>query len=692
MELPPLNVLLQGTLLAVLLTPLLGALLAALTRGRLAGLLAAAHVGLAAALAVLTFGGVIGRGDRGTHRGGMRAEAQLMTFGPTAVPGDPGTPGIPDSDSYTTAWTLLPLGPATDPGVPPPAVQFFIGADGLNVWLVALASVMTLVAVLTSTGRVRERPGAYFAWLFLLQFAVTGAFLAFDIVLFYVFFELTLVPAFFLIGHWGPGRGRRDAAKLFFLYTLLGSLVMLVGIVGVVLANPTPLHPTREHPQPKYDSVIDAEGWLRQPVAGPLTFSIPQLVRNASAWGFARLKRENFAQGRLAEADAKLAAAGAALAANATPELGMRFTAATTQRDAAAAEVDAATADRSKARRLQVLLLVLLMAGFAVKTPIVPFHTWLPTTYAEAPIAVTMLLAAVLSKLGTYGILRVVLPTVPDAAAEYGLGVFGVLGAIGIVYGAFCAYGQRDLRLLAAYSSVSHLGLLVLGLFSFNTEGLTGASLHMVNHGLATGALFALIGFLEVRHGTTDMSQYGGLIARYPCFAFLFVLVSLANVGLPFLNNFVSEMLIVAGLFDPSVVAPYGYGLAVAAVSGIFLATWYTFTMLRRVLFGPEIVPPLKQGVAAAMALPEALGYLIPAGLCVVLGVYPQLLLDTIRGDAAVVAQQGDFARFRLGRPTSTRLEDDPAAVAAAAEAVAMPRGPGGPGGPPGGPPGAPPR
>jgi len=680
----------QALVLAAVGGPLLAALLVALIGPRVAGVLAAALVAVTALLVVFTLGAVEVPGERGQHRQGMWASSPML-FTPNFVPGDPGVEKSEGAQSHRTAWGLLALGPVPDPGVPAPEVQFFFGVDGLNVWLVALTSVMTLVAVLISLGRVTERPAAYFAWLFALQAAVTGAFLAFDIVLFYVFFELTLVPAFFLIGNWGPGRGRRDAAKLFFLYTLFGSLFTLVGLVGVVLANPTPLHPVAQPAttpggkptaRPHYRAFVDPAGELKVPTEGPLTFSIPQLMRNASAWGNVRANRVYFAKGRLAAAEVAAGAATARLAAGpVTPDLASKAAAAEAAQAAAADDVGAAVADEARARRLQVWLFVLLMAGFAVKTPIIPFHTWLPTTYSEAPIAVTMLLAAVLSKLGTYGILRIVLPTVPDAATRYGLEVFGVLGAIGIVYGAFCAFGQRDLRLLAAYSSVSHLGLLVMALFALNTESLAGASLHMVNHGLATGAMFALLGYLEARHGTLDMSQFGGLIGRAPGFAFLFLLVCLANVGLPFLNNFVSEMLILAGLFDPSVVSPLGYGLAAAGASGIFLSAWYTFTMTRRILFGPAIVPPLREGVVAAMALPEALGYLIPAALCVGLGLFPQLVLDSVKADVGIVTQQADVARLRQGLATSSRLElpPDPPTRPDAAEPA-----PPGRGGPPG--------
>ncbi len=190
------------------------------------------------------------------------------------------------------------------------------------------------------------------------------------------------------------------------------------------------------------------------------------------------------------------------------------------------------------------------MAGFMVKVPIWPFHTWLPAAYGESPVGVTILLSALLAKLGTFGILRFVLPLTPDAAVMYGLPVIGSLAAFGIVYAALCAYDQKDIKLMIAYSSVSHLGFLVLGIFAFNAEGLSGAVLHMVNHGLSTGALFALLAFLIDRYRTTQVSQFGGLMGRFPNFALLTFVICLASIGLPGLNNFVSEMLMLAGLFD----------------------------------------------------------------------------------------------------------------------------------------------
>ncbi len=523
-------------------------------------------------------------------------------FLPLIVPGDPGiVKNYPDSSSGRTRWTLMSLSAAaTTPGEPGPAVQFYIGLDGLNVWLLALSSVMMLPAILVSWNGVKEKAGSYYAWVFVLQMGAIGAFLAFDAILFYAFFELTLIPAFFLIGRWGTGSARRDAARKFFLYTLAGSLLTLVGIVGVSIANPLP--------------------------NGQMTFSIPDLMANVH-----RHMDAAFAK--------KLAGDGAELAAR---------------------------------MDVQFWLFIALMAGFAVKTPIFPFHTWLPAAYGEAPIGVTMLLSALLAKLGTFGILRLVLPLTPDAAVSYGLPVVGTLAAAGIIYGALCAYAQRDIKMMVAYSSVSHLGFLVLGLFAFNAEGLSGAALHMVNHGLATGAMFGLLAFLLDRYRTTDMRQYGGLLGRFPTYAFLMFVICLANVGLPSLNNFVSEMLMLAGLVDAKNPFVHRQGLAVVAVVGVPMSAWYTLTMLQRVFFNPLREPPVNPGeVPADCDDRERLAFGVPAVLGLLLGLFPQALLKPMKADVATLVRVGEHAKARV---TGVPLPPPPKPTPAAAAPTPAPR------------------
>jgi NADH-quinone oxidoreductase subunit M len=464
-------------------------------------------------------------------------------------------------------------------------VQLFLGVDGINLWLVVLASFMLIPTILVSWESVKERRGAFFAWLFVLQGASIGAFLSFDVILFYVFFELTLIPAFFLIGNWGVGSARRDAARKFFLYTLAGSLLTLVGVVGVVVTNPNP-------------------------TTGQITFSLPDLMANVQHW--------------LNEA----------------------------HNEALAGKPDKLASLHST----QFWLFVAMMAGFMVKVPIWPFHTWLPSAYGEAPIGGTVMLAAVLSKLGTFGILRFVLALVPDAALVYGLPVVGSLAAFGIVYTALCAFAQRDMKQMFAYSSVSHLGFLVLGIFAFNTEGVSGAVLHMVNHGLSTGALFAMLAFLIDRYRTTQISSYGGLMAKFPNYSLLMFILCLASVGLPGLNNFVSEMLMLAGLYNANNPKSHGLGLAVVAAFSIFLGSWYIMTMLQRVFFNPLKEPPAVETEAALPPIDvtrrELFAFGSLAALCLVLGLYPQPVLNTIEPDAKLLTRIGDNARARVkGEP-----------------------------------------
>src|SRR5262249_26369487 len=318
----------------------------------------------------------------------------------------------------------------------------------------------------------------------------TGVFLAFDLVLFYVFFELTLVPLFFLIGIWG-GPMRREAARKFFLFTLTGSLITLLGVIGAVLA------------------CYQLTGHGDDP--GELTFSIPLLVSRF--------------QGLL---------------------------------DAGRLPVG-----------VQWAIFLALAVGFAVKVPLFPLHTWLPLAHVEAPTAGSVLLAGVLLKLGTYGFLRLCLPLAPDAVLAAGVPLIGTLAAVGVVYGALCAYAQPDIKKLVAYSSVSHLGFCMLGLFALNTAGLTGGLLQMINHGLSTGGLFLLVGMLYERYHTRMMADYSGMAARLKLLSAFMVFICLTSVGMPGLNGFVGEMLVLAGVYDLKGVNVSGAPFAVVLAVGI---------------------------------------------------------------------------------------------------------------------------
>jgi NADH-quinone oxidoreductase subunit M len=607
----------------------------------------------------------------------QRGDSMIQRFQPEFVPGDPGGAGKADGAEYRTTWTLFRLSatPAA-PGKPAPNVQLFLGIDGLNLWLVALAAVMLPPVILISWESVKERPGAFYGWLFLLQAGLVGAFLSFDVILFYVFFELTLIPAFFLVGRWGVGSGRRDAARKFFLYTLAGSLLTLLGVVGAVLTNPTPVHPTAG--TRANDAVVSAERavvgvapteWVMAK-PGPLTFSLPDLMGNVQVWAHAEVT----AKARVTDSEQHVAAERARPGATAE-----QIRAAERLLESARRVQTEAEQVRAKNVSTQFWLFIALMAGFMVKVPIWPFHTWLPAAYGEAPTGVVVVLSAVMAKLGTFGILRLVLPLVPDAALAYGLPVIGSLAAFGIVYAALCAYASKDMKMVIAYSSVSHLGFLVLGLFAFNKEGLSGAVLHMVNHGLSTGALFAALGFLMDRYRTTEMSKFGGLMGRFPRFAVLTFVLCLASVGLPGLNNFVSEMLMMGGLFDARNPGAGRLGLAVIAAVGIFLSAWYTLTMLQRVFFNPLKEPELAAPEAPAHDVTRrefcAFGSL--AVLCLLLGLVPQPVLDTMTPDVRVLSHIGDAARARTaGVPfVSDEPPDPPPTTAPTNDKGAPPKG-----------------
>src|SRR5262245_100931 len=565
------------TLLPALLgLPLVAAIVLRLLDGPRARGAAIAFSGLHLALTVLiVLSGMMDiQDDPNVGRSIDRTKKQSeRVFAPQFVPGDP----IPNGrHSYSTNWDVVPFygtsaeGERTKLG----AAQFFIGLDGLNVWLVALASFMMVPVILFSWDSIRDREGPFYSWLFLLQAGVLGVFLSFDLLLFYVCFELTLVPLLFLIGGWGPGPNRRDAARKLFLFTLAGGLITLLGVIGTVLF------------------VYAQTGEPNKP--GELTFSIPRLA------------------------------------------------------DIVQAKMNQTTAEPTRNLWLEAqrYLFVALAIGFAVKIPVVPLHSWLPGAYAEAPTGVTVMLAALLAKMGTFGLVRICLPICPDATLSVGMPLLGVVATIGILYGALCAYAQTDMRRLVAYSSVSHLGFCVLAIVAFSPAALAGGVLHMVNHGLSTGAMFLLVGMLTRRYGTAQIADYSGVWSRLPELTFFMMVVSLASIGLPGLNNFVSEMLMLGGVFD--VRSPYvnGTAFAVFAALGIFLSAWYTLTMIRRVFFGPPKEPP---AVALVTDLtPRARATIAPVALlCLILGILPQIALDVMYRDVSRLAQVGDEARAR---------------------------------------------
>jgi NADH-quinone oxidoreductase subunit M len=364
-------------------------------------------------------------------------------------------------------------------------VAFHLGVDGLSILLVLLTAFLTPIAILSTWNSVTEKVRGFMIFFLLLETGTLGVFLALDMALFYIFWEFTLIPMYFIIGLWG-GERRLYAAIKFVLYTLTGSLVMLAGILWL--------------------------GWH----AG--TFDLTQI-----------------------------AAAG-----------GLSLT-------------------------QQLWLFAAFGLAFAIKVPMVPLHSWLPDAHTEAPTAGSVILAGVLLKMGAYGFLRFNLPLFPQATVKLAPWL-AILATIGILWGAWVAFRQKDAKRLVAYSSVSHLGFVMLGLFALNSLGISGAILQMVNHGLSTGALFLLVGFIYERRHTRDLEAFGGLWKVMPVYAALTLVVTLSSMGLPGLNGFVGEFTILLGAFGSSVLSPW---IAGVAALGVIFAAVYLLHFFQKLFLGP---------------------------------------------------------------------------------------------------------
>lgn len=436
------------------------------------------YAALAVALATLVLAGVI------VH--GFPAEGVTSDYAATDVPWISADGGL----LGTASWL--------------PDVRFSVGLDGLGLWLFGLSALLLLTSVLVSWEAVTDRPALFYAMLLLLASGCLGVFAARDLLLFYVFFEFTLVPLFFLIGIWGS-EDRRYAAVKFFLFTLAGSVLTFLGLLAIVI----------------WDAQHAGQGVLR--------FSI--------------------------------AALSDGLRLHPLPAV------------------------------WQGWIFLALFAGFAIKVPLFPLHTWLPLAHVQAPTAGSVFLAGVLLKIGTYGFLRFSIPWLPDASALCMPWMLW-LSVAGIVYGALVALAQQDMKRLIAYSSVSHLGFCMLGLFALNRLGVQGGALQMVNHGLSTGGLFAIVGMLYERYHTREISQLGGLARRLPWLSFFMLVFTMSSIGLPGLNGFPGEFMILLGMFQRGFAETTGVWrwslqlVAVLSVSGVVLGAWYMLWLVQRVFFG----------------------------------------------------------------------------------------------------------
>ncbi|MBL8765123.1 MAG: NADH-quinone oxidoreductase subunit M [Phycisphaerae bacterium] len=466
-------------------------------------------------------------------------------------------------------------------------VRLSLGADAVSMLLIMLTALLGPICVAGSFTAVRERERTFYGWLLVLQAAMTGVFAARDAVLFYVFFEFTLIPMYVLISRFGS-TNRKAAATKFFLYTFTGSVITLAGVAYVA--------------------------WFHQAriSAGVWSFDLATLTR-------------------------------AALSMSASE---------------------------------QRWVFLALLAGFAVKVPLFPLHTWLPLAHTEAPTAGSVVLAGVLLKLGTYGIYMIAIPFCPGAASALAPGL-SVLAVLGILVAGLVCWVQTDVKKLVAYSSVAHLGFCVLGLLAFNTIGVTGSILYMINHGLSTGALFLCIGMIYERYHTRSMKELGGLARVMPVWATFMVFFSMASVGLPGLNGFVSEFMCLMGSFqawsawkDSSVLAgtPGELGPYVTALAGVgmIVAAMYILMMVGNVVWGPLKEPgghedhhpdAAGHGHGAHGALPKDLsareiGVLLPlAAACVFLGVYPKPVMRALERPVEGLVRSVQEARERGGQP-----------------------------------------
>lgn len=412
--------------------------------------------------------------------------------------------------------------------------NYFVGVDGISVWLVLLTTFLMPLSILASwnvTKRVRE----YMLFMLTLETGMIGVFVSWDLLLFYIFFEITLIPMYFLIGVWG-GERRVYAAIKFFIYTVVGSLLMLVALIAVYFYNAQ--------------------------AAGAYSFDIVEITSNI--------------------------AAGKTL----IPE------------------------------NVKLWLWLAFALAFFIKVPLFPFHTWLPDAHVEAPTAGSIILAGVLLKIGTYGLMRFNLPFFPDISQKAAPYVMA-LAVVGIIYGALVAMVQPDMKKLVAYSSVSHLGFVVLGIFSFTELAMQGALYQMLAHGVSTGALFLCVGIVYERRHTRMIAEYGGIATPMPQYSTMFLIVSLSSLGLPLLNGFIGEFLILLGAFAAPV--PHAKLFAVLGATGVILSAVYLLWMLQRVLFGE--ITKRENAELKDMDAREKWALVPLVAMAIVMGVAPMFFL-----------------------------------------------------------------
>lgn len=420
--------------------------------------------------------------------------------------------------------------------IPQLGIFYHIGIDGVSLLLVLLTTFLTALSILSSWSAITKQVKEYMICMLLLEVGMVGVFSAIDLFLFYIFWEAMLIPMYFLIGVWG-GERRIYAAIKFFLYTMAGSVLMLVAILFLYFKGASS------------------------------SFNYLYLMKVSAALPI----------------------------------------------------------------QLQIWLFLAFAVAFAIKVPMFPFHTWLPDAHVEAPTAGSVILAGVLLKMGTYGFIRFAIPFFPDAAVQMA-NYMVILAVIGIIYGALVAMVQPDLKKLVAYSSVSHLGFVMLGLFSFNMIGLKGALIQNINHGLSTGALFLIVGIIYERRHTRLIADFGGLSKVMPIYATLFMIVTLSSIGLPGLNGFIGEYLILVGAFKGG-----HYLMVIFGATGVILAAVYMLWMFQRVMYGD--VTKLENEKLKDLNFREAFILIALIIFIVWIGVFPQPFLKTMDASLEPVIQ-----------------------------------------------------
>jgi NADH-quinone oxidoreductase subunit M len=436
--------------------------------------------------------------------------------------------------------------------IPSPEIHYHVAVDGLSLWLLMLSTFLTPICILISWRSIDKRVKEFYAFLLLLEFGLIGVFVALDLFLFYIFWEVSLVPMYFLIGIWGHER-RIYAAVKFFLFTFAGSVLMLAGII--YLYNRTG------------------------------TFNFTTILAM-------------LAGGRLSLTSGQ-----------------------------------------------EMLLFLAFFVAFAIKVPVFPLHTWLPDAHVEAPTAGSVMLASVMLKMGTYGLLRYCVPLFPEASRRCAPWII-ILAIIGIIYGALVAMVQPNMKKLVAYSSVSHLGFVVLGIFTFTQLGTDGAVYQMLNHGISTGALFVLVGLLYERRHSLEIADYGGVATPAPWLSTVFLITTLASIGLPLLNNFVGEYLVLQGA------AQANFRWAVFAAIGVILSACYMLWLYQRVFYGDT--PESVAGHVFDLNRREWAAILPLLAMMVWMGVYTSSFLPPItRANAAILEQSKINVRFRVAAPPS---------------------------------------